>query len=67
MGLLARVFVVWCQVVGQRGRDMLSATAFNQQVRAYVRMLEKSAMLHAALANLIESSCMPTFLQLLSY
>lgn len=36
VGLLARVFVVWYQVVGQRGRDMLSATAFNQQVRMYV-------------------------------
>ena len=37
MGLLGSVFLVWHQRVVQRGRDVVSATAFNQQVCAYLR------------------------------
>ena len=36
MGLLGSVFFVWHQQVVRRGRDVVSATAFNQQVCAYV-------------------------------
>lgn len=51
MRQLARMFVVWYKRVGQRGKDMLSATAFNQQVCTHTRVLGKSAVLLPYLAS----------------